>query len=113
MSAVLLTGTSKIRRRKPSAKSSALVWLRVKRSIQFMQYAHCMNCIERFTRSHTKAELFAEGFRRRILLVPVSNTADMLNSDQLTSRDYWTKLEHPELGRRLVYPGPFAKFSET
>jgi crotonobetainyl-CoA:carnitine CoA-transferase CaiB-like acyl-CoA transferase len=77
------------------------------------QYAHCMNCIERFTRSHTKAELFAEGFRRRLLLVPVSNTADMLNSDQLTSREYWTKLEHPELGRRFVYPGPFAKFSET
>jgi crotonobetainyl-CoA:carnitine CoA-transferase CaiB-like acyl-CoA transferase len=77
------------------------------------EYARCMDCIERFTRSHTKAELFAEAFRRRILLVPVNNTADMLHGEQLTAREYWTKLEHPELGQRFTYPGPFAKFSET
>ena len=40
MSAVLLTGTSKTRRRKASSKSSALVWLSVKRSIQSMQRAY-------------------------------------------------------------------------
>jgi crotonobetainyl-CoA:carnitine CoA-transferase CaiB-like acyl-CoA transferase len=77
------------------------------------EYARCMRCIERFTLSHTKAELFEEALRRRLLLVPVSNTADLLNAGQLASREYWTTLEHPELGQKVVYPGPFAKLSET
>jgi crotonobetainyl-CoA:carnitine CoA-transferase CaiB-like acyl-CoA transferase len=70
-------------------------------------------CIERFSRSHTKAELLAEAFRRRILLVPISNVRDMLDSEQLHSREYWTALEHPEIGGPVVYPGPFAKLGGT
>jgi crotonobetainyl-CoA:carnitine CoA-transferase CaiB-like acyl-CoA transferase len=77
------------------------------------EYTRCMDCIERFTLSHTKAELFEAAFQRRVLLVPVSNTADILHSEQLTAREFWTKLEHPELSQQVVYPGPFAKFSET
>jgi crotonobetainyl-CoA:carnitine CoA-transferase CaiB-like acyl-CoA transferase len=77
------------------------------------EYARCMNCIERFMLSHTKTELFDEALRRRILLVPVSNTADMLSSDQYRAREYWTKVAHPELSQDVVYPGPFAKLSET
>jgi crotonobetainyl-CoA:carnitine CoA-transferase CaiB-like acyl-CoA transferase len=70
-------------------------------------------CIERFTLSHTKAELFEGAFRRRILMVPTSNVQDMLRSEQLDARQYWTKLEHPELGRQVTYPGPFARLSAT
>jgi crotonobetainyl-CoA:carnitine CoA-transferase CaiB-like acyl-CoA transferase len=77
------------------------------------EYARCMDCIERFARSHTKAELFEEAFRRRVLLVPVSNTYDIFHSEQLKAREYWSEVEHPELKRRFTYPGPFAKFSET
>ena len=77
------------------------------------EFNRCTNCIERLTLSHTKAELFEEALRRRVLLVPVSNTADMVHSEQLRAREYWTKLEHPELGRQVEYPGPLAKFSET
>lgn len=77
------------------------------------EYGRCMECIERFTLSHTKAELFEEAFRRRVLLVPVSNTYDILHSEQLNAREYWTTIEHPELGRRVIYPGPFARFSQT
>jgi crotonobetainyl-CoA:carnitine CoA-transferase CaiB-like acyl-CoA transferase len=77
------------------------------------EYARCMDCIERFMLGHTKAELFDEALRRRILLVPVSNTADMVHAEQLTAREYWTKVAHPELGNEVVYPGPFAKLSET
>jgi crotonobetainyl-CoA:carnitine CoA-transferase CaiB-like acyl-CoA transferase len=77
------------------------------------EYVRCMDCVERFMLSLTKAELFAEAFRRRVLLVPVSNTADMRHSEQLTAREFWTAVEHPELGQRVTYPGPFAKLSET
>jgi crotonobetainyl-CoA:carnitine CoA-transferase CaiB-like acyl-CoA transferase len=70
-------------------------------------------CIERLTLAHTKAELLEEAFRRRILLVPISNVRDMLDSEQLGAREYWTKVEHPELGRQIVYPGPFARLGAT
>jgi len=77
------------------------------------ELARCTECIERFTLSHTKAELSEGATRRKILLVPVSNVEDLLRSEQLKSRQYWTKVEHPELGRQVTYPGTFAKFSQT
>jgi crotonobetainyl-CoA:carnitine CoA-transferase CaiB-like acyl-CoA transferase len=77
------------------------------------ELARYTSCIERFTLGHTKAELFQGAFERRILLVPVSNVEDMLGSDQLNAREYWTKIEHPELGRDVTYPGPFARLSTT
>ena len=73
----------------------------------------CTGCIERFTLSHTKAELFEEATRRKVLLVPVSNIADLRGSEQLKEREFWTSVEHPELGRQITYPGPFAKLSRT
>src|SRR5690349_8581910 len=45
------------------------------------ELARCTNCIERFTLSHTKTQLFEEATRRKILLVPVSNLEDMLSSE--------------------------------
>ena len=77
------------------------------------ELARCTDCIERFTLSHTKTELYEEATRRKVLLVPVSNVEDMLRSEQLKAREFWTKLEHPELRRAIIYPGPFAKFSQT
>ena len=77
------------------------------------EYARCMDCIERFALSHTKAELFEEAFRRRVLLVPISNTFDILHSEQLKAREYWKEIEHRELRRGVSYPGPFAKLTET
>src|SRR6266851_5657545 len=77
------------------------------------ELARCTECIERFTLSHTKAELSEGATRRKILLVPVSNVEDLLRSEQLKARQYWTKVEHPELGRQVTYPGTFAKFSQT
>jgi crotonobetainyl-CoA:carnitine CoA-transferase CaiB-like acyl-CoA transferase len=75
--------------------------------------ARYAECIERFTLSHTKAELLEEAFRRRVLLVPISNVRDMLHSEQLRAREYWTEVEHPELGRSVTYPGPFVRLGTT
>ncbi len=69
--------------------------------------------IERFMLSRTKAELFAEAQRRRLLIVPVSTTADLLDAEQYRDRNYWTEVQHPELEGAVIYPGPFAKFSAT
>ncbi len=77
------------------------------------ELARCTECIERFTLSHTKAELAEGATRRKILLVPVNNVEDLLRSEQLKAREFWTTIEHPELKRPVIYPGPFAKFSQT
>jgi crotonobetainyl-CoA:carnitine CoA-transferase CaiB-like acyl-CoA transferase len=77
------------------------------------ELVRCTAAIERFMLSHTKAELFEEAQRRRLLIVPVSTSADLLESPQYNARDYWTEVTHEELGRTITYPGPFAKFSVT
>jgi crotonobetainyl-CoA:carnitine CoA-transferase CaiB-like acyl-CoA transferase len=73
----------------------------------------CTAALERFTLAHTKAELLEGALRRQLLIVPVSTTADIVASEQLAARDYWTAVEHPERGATFTYPGPFAKFSAT
>jgi crotonobetainyl-CoA:carnitine CoA-transferase CaiB-like acyl-CoA transferase len=77
------------------------------------EFARCTECLERFTLSHTKVELSEGATRRKILMVPVSNIEDLLQSKQLKAREFWTKIEHPELGRQVTYPGSFAKLNQT
>lgn len=71
----------------------------------------CVAAVETFTRRHTKAELYEGAMARGVLIVPLSDMADLAASAQLASRDYWTAVRHPELGKDIRYPGPFAKFS--
>jgi len=66
-----------------------------------------------FFMSHAKAELLDGAVKRRIMLYPVTTTADIFQSVQLKAREYWVKLEHSELSGTITYPGAFAKASET
>ena len=65
-----------------------------------------------FTATKTKEELFRAAQERGLLLVPVNTTAEVVESEQLASRDYWQELEHPALGATLRYPGPFVRFRD-
>ncbi len=67
----------------------------------------------RFFLTHTKTELLEGAVKYKIMLYPVSTTADMLDNRQLASRNFWVELEHPELGVSITYPGAFAHFSES
>jgi len=67
----------------------------------------------KFLMSHTKLELLEGAVKHRILFYPQFNTTDILESDQLAARGYWVELAHPELTDSIIYPGAFAKFSET
>ncbi|MGA2466791.1 MAG: CoA transferase [Thermodesulfobacteriota bacterium] len=69
--------------------------------------------IGRFFLPHTKAELLEEAVKRRIQLLPVNTNEDIFNDPHLSIRNFWKELEHPELGTTILYPGPFAKFSEA
>ena len=66
----------------------------------------------KFFLSYTKAELFEEALKRRIMLYPVYTPQEVTGEAQLKSRGYWTELKHPELDTTISYPGEFAKFSE-
>ncbi len=61
--------------------------------------------ITAMTTSHTKAELFAEAQRRRVLLAPVATAAELVADEHLHAREYWTTVD----GRTC--PGPFVKSS--
>jgi crotonobetainyl-CoA:carnitine CoA-transferase CaiB-like acyl-CoA transferase len=69
--------------------------------------------VEAFLLTRTKAEIYAEGMRRRILVAPVATVADVGADRQLASREYFRPLEDPALGRALRFPGPFARLSAT
>ncbi len=62
---------------------------------------------------YTKAELFEKAVKEGILLYPASTVKDLMDDVQLKARDFWIEVEHPELGEKIIYPGPFVKFSES
>jgi benzylsuccinate CoA-transferase BbsE subunit len=67
----------------------------------------------RFFKAHTKAELFAGAQKRNIMLYPVFTPEDMLEFDQLTARQFWVEVDHPEVGAKVTYPGAFTRASAT
>jgi crotonobetainyl-CoA:carnitine CoA-transferase CaiB-like acyl-CoA transferase len=70
--------------------------------------------IEAFTLTKTKSQLYNEGaFDRQILVAGVSSTKDISEDIQLRSRNFWTKIPHPELGSDLPYCGQFVPFTES
>jgi benzylsuccinate CoA-transferase BbsE subunit/naphthyl-2-methylsuccinate CoA transferase subunit len=62
---------------------------------------------------HTKSELFREAVKRRIILLPVYTSKDILESPELAARDYWSQVEYPELNNTITHPGAFFRSSET
>lgn len=69
--------------------------------------------IGEFFLSHTRAELYEGAVKRRVLLYPALGMQDLLQYEQLRSRDFWVKVEHPELGESITYPGAFAKIKSA
>lgn len=77
------------------------------------EYERLSQIVENFARSKTKSELLQAALDRVLLIAPLLTIEEVLNSEQLAARDYWRRLEHPELGKSVSYPGPFAKFSAS
>ena len=67
----------------------------------------------KFFMTHTKAELLEGAVKRGIIMYPMSTVADIRESSQLVSREFWVDVEHSELGTSITYPGSFAHTSET
>jgi benzylsuccinate CoA-transferase BbsE subunit len=69
--------------------------------------------LDPFFKSHTKAELYKGAVERNIILYPMATAKDIAENPQLKSREFWEKVEHPELKTNITYPGAFVKASET
>ena len=69
--------------------------------------------VGRFFAKYTKAELYRRANQEGVLLCPQSSCQDIIESAQLAARNFWIKVEHPELGETITYPGAFLKASGT
>ena len=65
-----------------------------------------------FFQGVTKAEFFTEVVKRQMLGYPVASVKEIVADPQHEARQFWEKVEHPELQTSIDYPGGFAKFSE-
>jgi len=72
-----------------------------------------MEPMANFLRGLTKKEFLEEAVRRRIMGYPVSTAKDIMENPQLRAREVWQEVEHPELGTKITYPGPWVKMSES
>lgn len=74
---------------------------------------HIEELLVKFFLTHTKEELYSKGLTLGIMIYPVYTPQDIAKDAQLEAREYWTPVEHPELGEIITYPGVVAKASLT
>ena len=77
------------------------------------EYDRIQDVAAEFTATRTKSELLEAALDKRLLIVPISNVADVAQSPQYEDRDFWRDVEVPTTGSSVRFPGPFAKFSDT
>lgn len=68
--------------------------------------------LSEFFLTKTKQELFEEAIEKSIVLIPLNDARGVLESPQLAARGFWEKVEHPELGEVITYPGFPVKMGE-
>ena len=71
------------------------------------ELARVMDLIADFAADRTKAEFLKESLERGLLVTPVTDLADVVESEQFEARKFWDEVEG------IRYPGPFIQASET
>ena len=72
---------------------------------------HVIEVLERWTKTHTRHELFELGQLMRFPWAPVHSPKEVLDNPQLKERSFFIDVNHPEIGTSLKYPGAPYKFS--
>ncbi len=67
--------------------------------------------IKKFFGGRTREEIYDGALKKRIMIYPVSDIKEISQSPQLKARNFWARVEHPELDRVITYPGPFVTAS--
>jgi len=68
--------------------------------------------VEELCGHYTKDELFREGLKRRIPIVPMNSPEEVCSDEHYRERDFFTEVVHPVAGAAM-YPGAPAKLSRT
>lgn len=72
---------------------------------------HWEEVMARFFSAHTKKELHNLARKYALAMVPVFNAKEVMEYEQLQSREFWVEVDYPELGSFIVHPGSPAKLS--
>jgi crotonobetainyl-CoA:carnitine CoA-transferase CaiB-like acyl-CoA transferase len=64
-----------------------------------------------FFKIMTKKELFEGSIERKIMLFPVNTMEDLVTYEQLSARQYFHPVYHPQIDATVTLPGPFLKAS--
>jgi formyl-CoA transferase len=67
--------------------------------------------VGRFFASHTGKELLKGAVPRGVSIGPLSRIQDLMEDECLNARHFWKEIEHPELGKKIPYPGEFVRSS--
>jgi crotonobetainyl-CoA:carnitine CoA-transferase CaiB-like acyl-CoA transferase len=59
-----------------------------------------------FTDQLTGRELFLEGQRRKLGVIPVNDVPSLVDDVQLNARGFWVELDHPVVGKLKYHKGP-------
>jgi crotonobetainyl-CoA:carnitine CoA-transferase CaiB-like acyl-CoA transferase len=62
---------------------------------------------------YDRADLFYEGQKRRMLVLPVNDARDLVEDEHLREREFFVDVEHPHLGRTLTDVGAPFRLSES
>jgi benzylsuccinate CoA-transferase BbsE subunit len=74
---------------------------------------HIIEVLERWTKSHTVAELVEKGQLMHFPWAEVTSISGLVASPQLKARDFWVEVEHPESGKKYKFPGAPCKLSRV
>lgn len=76
------------------------------------EYERVKSILTEFFATKTKDELLAQALERRLLITPISTTADVVDSAQLAERAYWEVVDQGQVGP-VSFPGAFARFTAS
>ena len=74
---------------------------------------HIIQVLERWTRTHTVAELVEQGQLMHFPWAAVNSIAELWDNPQLRERGFFVEVLHAELGFSVPYPGAPYKFSQS
>ncbi len=86
-------------------------WLDREKRLQ--QLDHIIEVLERWTKSHTVAELVEKGQLMRFPWAEVASIPRLMDSPQLKERGFFVEVEHPRSGKRYKFPGAPCKLSRS
>jgi len=77
------------------------------------ELGYISDIVAAFCATRTSDELFHGAQARGMVWAPVRSPEENLDDEHLRDRGFFVEVEHPELGRKVTYPGPPYRFAKT